>query len=296
MVVVGEEADMFDAKALLNVVVGGLTGKEPPAAAAEVDAAIEQGRQAAEAVANQALARTRQAAGDAAAALSGALGQAQSQLKGSEAADYVGKAKDIVDRNPLGSVAALGGLAAILLGTEGGRSLTGNLVKLGGLAAIGGLAYKALRNYQEGKPLSDGVPGLESLRAAPEGSAFAETAHTQETARLLVRAMVATAAADGTVDAGQRQHILAEMKGAGLEAEAAEFLEQEIRSPATLEELAKTADRREIALQVYAAAQLVASNGRERAFLDQLGQALHLEPPLVAEVGALTRALSSAGG
>jgi uncharacterized membrane protein YebE (DUF533 family) len=287
---------MFDAKELLTVVVGGLTGKAPETAASDVDAAIERGKQAAGTATNHAVERTRQAADEAAAALSSALGQAQSRLEGSEAADYIGKAKDLVDRNPLASVAALGGLAAILLGTEGGRSLTGNLVKLGGLAAIGGLAYTALRNYQEGRPLTEGLPGLESLSPAPAGSAFAESAHSQATARLLVRAMVATAAADGTVDSVQRQRILAEMKGAGLAAEAAEFLDRNIEAPATVEDLAKSADSREIALQVYAAAQLIASNAQEKAFLDRLGQALHLEPPLTAEVSALTRALSSAGG
>ncbi len=287
---------MFDAKELLNVVVGSLTGKEPQAASAEVGAAIERGKQAAGAATNQAVERTKQAAGEAASALSDVLGQAQARLQGSEAAGYVGKAKDLVDANPLASVATLGGLAAILLGTEGGRSLTGSLIKLGGLAAIGGLAYKALRNFQEGRPLSEGLPGLDQLSAAPEGSAFAEAAHTQETARLLVRAMVATAAADGTVDAAQRQRILGEMKGAGLAAEAADFLNREIQSPAKIEDLARAADSREIALQVYAAAQLVAVDAQEKAFLGHLAKALGLEPQLVAEVNALTRALSSGGG
>lgn len=287
---------MFDAKELLNVVVGGLTGKEPQAASAEVGAAIERGKQAAGAATNQAVERTKKAAGEAASALSDVLGQAQTRLQGSEAADYVGKAKDLVDANPLASVAALGGLAAILLGTEGGRTLTGNLIKLGGLAAIGGLAYKALRNFQEGKPLTEGLPGLDQLSAAPEGSAFAEAAHTQETARLLVRAMVATAAADGTVDAAQRQRILGEMKGAGLAAEAADFLDREIQSPAKIEDLARAAGSHAIALQVYAAAQLVAVNPQEKAFLGQLAKALALEPQLVAEVSALARGLSSGGG
>jgi len=38
----------------------------------------------------------------------------------------------LVDQNPIGAVAVLGSLAAVLLETQGGRSLTGGVAKLGG--------------------------------------------------------------------------------------------------------------------------------------------------------------------
>jgi uncharacterized membrane protein YebE (DUF533 family) len=272
---------MFDAKELLNVLTGGVPGSGRDPAAAATDA-LERGKKAAS-----------DAASEAASAVSGALGQAKDRLEGTEAAAYVGKAKDIVDQNPLGTVAALGGLAAVLLGTKGGRAVTGGAVKLGGLAAIGGIAYKALQNYQAGRPLTEGVPGLERLTGAPEGSGFGEAAHSNDSALLLVRAMIATAAADGVVDPAQRAKILGDLKDGGLNPQAAEFLDAEIAHPAAVADLAAGAgSSKELALQVYTAAHIVAESEPEKAFLNNLAEALVLDPKLVAQLNAAALALA----
>ena len=247
--------DIFDAKELLNVLTGGNPGPRAEAAAAAANDALERGKQVATDAANQT-----------AAAVSSALGKAQDRLQGTEAAAYVGKAKEIVGQNPVGTTAALGGLAAILLGTQGGRAVTGSAVKLGGLAAIGGLAYKALRNYQQGRPLIEGVPGLEQLTAAPGGSGFSEEAHTNE-----FRASAGPRdGRDGCLRrscrSSQRVKIVGELKDGGLDAQAAEFLDAEIQHPATIDAIAKgVGSSKELALQVYAAAHLVASSEPETA-------------------------------
>jgi uncharacterized membrane protein YebE (DUF533 family) len=255
---------MFDAKQLLNMLTGGQVNNE------DVNDALRRGKQVASDTANQA-----------ASAVSDVLAQAQSRLHGTAAGDYAGKAKEMVDQNPVSAVAALGGLAALLLGTQGGRSL----VRLGGLAAIAGLAYKAVRNYQEGRPLTAGVPGLDPGVVPPANSGFAE--HSNEAALLLIRAMVATATADGVVDPAQRQKILGEMKGAGLDAHAADFLDHEIQHPATVAELAQAAgSSKELAAQIYAAAHLVAATPAETAFVEHLAKSLPLEPELVGHINA----------
>jgi uncharacterized membrane protein YebE (DUF533 family) len=274
---------MFDAKELLNM----LTGGQPPAGAQnaldDASAALDRGKQMASDAANQT-----------ASAISDALGQVQSRLEGSEASEYAGKAKDFVDKNPVGTVAALGGLAALLLGTKGGRAATGRAAKLGGLAAIGGIAYKALRNYQEGKPLIQGVPGLEQLTAAPEGTSFSEMAHTNDTALLLIRTMVATAAADGVVEPSQRAVIIGQLKGSGLNPEAAKFLDAEIQRPATVSEISTAVgSSHDLATQVYAAAHLIAATPPEKAFLENLAKALALDPALVAYVNATAASVAA---
>lgn len=284
---------MFDAKQLLDLLASGRIGAGADAAAGGVNDAIERGKAAASDAATVAKEATTQAANQTASTLSGVLGQAQAQLQGTQAAEYIGKAKELVEQNPVGTLATLGGLAALLLGTRGGRETTGGLVKLGGLAAIGGIAYKALRNYQEGKPLTQGVPGLGQLTAAPEQTGFDAEAHTHDTALLLVRTMVATAAADGNIDAGQRAQILGELKSGGLDAEAAQFLENEIHHPASAAEIAGAVGAsKELALQVYAAAQLVARSAPEKAFLQSLAQALALDPALVAHIDATAAVLA----
>jgi uncharacterized membrane protein YebE (DUF533 family) len=283
---------MFDAKQLLDLLAGNKLGPQADAAAASIDDAVARGKAAATEAAATATQATKQAADQTASALSGALGQAQSKLQGTDAAEYIGKAKELVEQNPIGTLATLGGLAALLLGTPGGRATTGGLVKVGGLAAIGGIAYKAFRNYQDGKPLTAGVPGLEQL-TAPEDTPFAEKAHTNATALLLVRTLVATAAADGDVDAAQRAQILDGIKGAGLEAEAVQFLEGEIHHPATVADIVQAVGgSKELGLQVYAAAHLVARSAPEKAFLQSLAKGLALDPALVSHVDATTAALA----
>jgi uncharacterized membrane protein YebE (DUF533 family) len=265
---------MFDAKELLNVLTGGQSGTG--STASDLNAALERGKKTA-----------TEAAKQAASVVSSALGQAEAKLQGTEAGEYAGKAKEIVDQNPVGTAAVLGGLAAVLLGTQRGRAVTGGAIKLGGLTAIGGIAYKALQNYREGKPLTQGVPGLEQLTAAPEGTAFTEQAHTNDSALLLIRTMVATAAADGVVDPSQRVQIVGELKEAGLDAEAAHFLDSEIQHPATVADISKAVGpSKDLALQVYAAAHLIAASPPEKAFLDDLGKALTLDPALIAHVNA----------
>ncbi len=285
---------MFDAKQLLDLLAGNKLGPGADAAAASVDDALARGKAAAGEAAATATQAAKQAADQAASALSGALGQAQAKFQGTDAADYIGKAKELVEQNPMGTLATLGGLTALLLGTPGGRATTGGLVKVGGLAAIGGIAYKAYKNYSEGKPLTQGVPGLEQL-TAPEDTAFAEKAHTNESALLLVRTLVATAAADGDVDAAQRAQILDGIKGAGLESGAAQFLEAEIRHPATVADLVKGAGgSKDLGLQVYSAAHLVARSAPEKAFVRSLASALALDPALVAHIDSTATSLLSA--
>jgi uncharacterized membrane protein YebE (DUF533 family) len=242
--------------------------------------------------AGEALADTSRSASDtarqAASAVSGVLGKAEEKLKGTGAEGYVSQAKRMVDENPVAAVTALGGLAALLLGTKGGREVAGSAVKLGGLAAIGGLAWKAMRNYQEGKALTSGVPGLDQLTGPPQGSGYEPETHTDATALLMVRAMIACAAADGVVDPGERELILGDMAKAGLGEDDVGFLEREIARPASVEELARGAGGSgPLAVQVYAAAYLVASSALERAWLDDLGRALKLDPALTRQVGAL---------
>ena len=73
------------------------------------------------------------------------------------------------------------------------------------------------------------------------------------------------------------------MKDGGLDPQAAEFLDAEIQHPATIDEIVKgVGSSKELALQVYAAAHLVASSEPEKRFLEDLAAALTLDPSLIA--------------
>ena len=225
-----------------------------------------------------------QAASQAGTAISGAYAQVEEQLKGTQAGAAMDRATAMAKQNPMATGAVLGGLAALLLGTQSGR----DAAKLGGLAVLGGLAYKAFRNHQEGKPLTAGIPGLDQL-TTPKGSGFDATDHSHESALLMARAMIAAAAAGGVVDPQERERILGKMQEAGLGADAAKFLDGELARPATAAELATAVgNAKELAAQVYAAAVFGAHTASqpEQGFLAELAKALPLEPELAAHIGA----------
>jgi uncharacterized membrane protein YebE (DUF533 family) len=228
-------------------------------------------------------------------ARTGVTGKANEAVKeatgGRGAADLLAQARELASQNKLATGAAIGGLAAILLGTGAGRGLTAATVKLGGLAAIGGLAYKAYQNYLAGKPLLDLASGLE---AAPEESPFGNTADAEQDKRsalLIIRAMIATASADGVVDDAERRHIVGGLAKAGLDADGAKFLDRELAHPASVDDLVAATSTPEIAAQVYTAARLAANPDQpaEQQFLARLAAGLRLAPELVGNIETAAR-------
>ena len=259
---------MFDAKSLLNTLLGGPTAQHATAAA--------------------------QSAGS---TLAGVVSQAEESLKGSTLGGAVAGAKKLAAQNPTAAVGVASGIAALLLSTSSGRSVAAGAVKLGGLAGLGGIAYKAFSNWQQSKPLMEGVPGLAQLTTpAPTGSGFHADDHSQDTAQVIVRAMAAAAAADGTIDPGQRAALVAQMQRAGLASDESAFLEEAIANPASPVEIARAvAGNSELAAQVFAAANLVANpaNAKEQEFLSRLSTELGISGGLLSHIRA---AVSGARG
>ena len=276
---------MFDAKKLLDMLVSAgsgtqVGGKDLGSVIGQVGSVVGQVLGQAQAGVSQAAGEINQATGikeKAAAALQ--------QATGASAGDLLNKAKDYATNNKMATGAALGGLAAILLGTGAGRAITGTAARMGGMALIGGLAYKALQNYQAGKPLLDlnnaasEIAGQPAALPAPAG---------QEQALRLVRAMIAAASADGVVDDAERAAILGNLKNAGLNDEAAAYIENELANPADVSALTEGVSDQNEAAQIYAAARLAIDpdTQEEQDFLAALASALSLDDGLVAHIDA----------
>ena len=246
-------------------------------------------------VLGQATSGVREGAGrlDEATGASGRARDAIGQATGQSPDELIAKLKDLIASNKLGAGAALGGLGALILGTGAGRALAGSAARLGGLALIGGLAYKAYQNYQQGLPPLGGAkpPSQQGLVVAPNGSGFEPEAVTHESAMLYVRAMIAAAAADGRIDANERKKILGGLQQAGMNEAAQQFLSSEINNPATVEDLAAAVSSPQDAVQIYTAARIAidVDSNAEHEFLQRLASALDIDDDLAAQVDAAAR-------
>ena len=201
-----------------------------------------------------------------------------SQLPGTTAGQAVQMARD----NPL----AAGAIAAVLLGTEPGRKVSGAALKLGGLAAIGGLAYKAYQNYQNGRqPAEPAQADEQVLLPPPQDTEFHPSQAPQgeaEFALTLVRAMIAAARADGRIDDDEKRRIGEKLSLSGLDAEAESFLKAELESPLDLDALVSAARTEAQKVELYTASRLAidADTRAERGYLDLLAGRLGLADQL----------------
>lgn len=203
----------------------------------------------------------------------------------------------------------LGALAASVLSGRGGGagglgSAMGGLgrgnmrgaVGAGGLALLGMLAMNALKNA--GNRQQPAAPGLAEDSTGGLGAGYAgaadqgaqemppERALSDQTASLVVRAMIDAAKADGRVDANERQRILAKAQENGADEESSAFLQRELERPADPDGLAAEARDPVVAAQVYAASLLAieVDSQEERDYLRSLAGKLNLGPQVVAQL------------
>ncbi|MCA0423530.1 MAG: DUF533 domain-containing protein, partial [Proteobacteria bacterium] len=232
---------------------------------------------------------------DAATGASDKLRQMVEQATGRQVSpDMLNQLKDLIANNQLAAGAAAGGLGGLLLGTKTGRGITTSAAKLGGLALIGGLAYKAYQNYLDGKPL---IQFGEPVAAPPKASAFNPAAGDQQrNATLMLRGMIAAAAADGTIDEAEKSAILGSAQAQGMDQDTLDFLNNEVANPADAATLAAECQGPEQATALYTACLLAISvdNRAERRFMDGLAEALGLDEQLVAQIESAAQSVRPA--
>lgn len=193
-----------------------------------------------------------------------------------------------------------------------GSSRSGQAQAVRALASLAGLAVEALTKAApapvEAPPPPKSrkavdIPAPRRDAPSPWGNPaparrLPETGHAAPTsaapraeqaeALLLIRAMVAAAAADGAVDRAERQAIAAQLDAAGLTAPERDLVLADLEAPATAESLAAEVADPMQAAQLYAAAVAVVAemSAAERGFLDRLRAALVLSPNAAAAIEA----------
>ncbi len=192
----------------------------------------------------------------------------------------------------LATGAVAGGLIGLLMGGKKPKKLAKSAMKLGGAALVGGLAYKAYKDWQANKTPQTGpaedVPALE----APQDTAFMpDSADAQDgLCRSLVMAMIAAAKADGHVTDEERLRISQQLIVSDLDGQHRAFVEEELAKPLDIDAVASQATSPEHAAEIYAASLLVidGSGPAERGYLAMLAARLNLDPKLVEHLHANT--------
>ncbi|MCG8558873.1 MAG: tellurite resistance TerB family protein [Hyphomicrobiales bacterium] len=189
----------------------------------------------------------------------------------------------------LATGALAGGLAGLLLGGKKPKKLAKSALKVGGAAVVGGLAYKAWRDWQANKSPSGPAPPAE-VAMPPAGTPFlpATAAEEDDLSQALMRAMIAAAKADGHVSDDERARIDTQLEALQIDAEQRAFIDTELAKPLDIDAVAAGAKCPEQAAEIYTASLLaIDPNGAaERGYLAMLGARLKLDPGLIEHLHA----------
>lgn len=201
----------------------------------------------------------------------------------------------------LATGAVAGGLVGLLLGGKKPKKLAASAVKLGGAALVGGLAYKAWKDYQTGQtpgqtpPANPAAPaGGGSAAALPiedaSGTGFMpEDPGAQERlSQSLIAAMIGAAKADGHVTDDERARIGDALSKLTIAGDQRAFIEQELAKPLDVGAIADMAMSEEHKVEIYAASLIAvdAEGAAEKGYLAMLAARLGLDPQLVAHLHA----------
>ncbi|QPL46988.1 tellurite resistance TerB family protein [Halomonas sp. A40-4] len=175
-----------------------------------------------------------------------------------------------------------GGAMGMLVGSKRGRKLGGKALKYGAVAGVGMLAWKAWQSSQENKNASgESQSSAEGERVEVLDGEFQERRSLE-----LLQAMIMAARADGHIDEQEQALITEQIDELGADEEMHRWVEQQLKAPLDAQALAREADSPQAAREMYLISVAVTDeqNPMERAWLDQLANALALTPDMVREL------------
>lgn len=179
-------------------------------------------------------------------------------------------------------------MAGILLGGRKPRITVPFDFKLSGVDLVGGLAYRAWRDWKANRrPALDAEPDLINI---PRGTTFLpmKASKVESLGRKLVRAMIAAAKADGRITHHECVRLREWLGQQGCLDADRDFIEFELRNPLDVNAVAKSADSLEIAAGIYLASQFALEPGgvAEWFYLHRLATRSGLDPDFVAHLRA----------
>ncbi|MGR5434616.1 tellurite resistance TerB family protein [Vibrio owensii] len=178
----------------------------------------------------------------------------------------------------LGAGAIGGGLIGMLMGSKKSKKMakkvgTGAL-KVGGAAALGALAYNVYNDWQ----------AKQDTQGVNESFDPDDNKH----AKLILKAMIGAAKADGHVDEQEMARIEQALTEMGADDHVRQLVNQELHKPLDPAEIARLATSPQQASEIYLASLIVADeqNFMEKAYLQELAKQLNLAPEVTHQLEA----------
>ncbi|EDL67062.1 tellurite resistance TerB family protein [Vibrio campbellii] len=198
-----------------------------------------------------------------------ALGKQSSNIKSSSNSSQL---------KTLGAGAIGGGLIGMLMGSKKSKKMAKKMgsgaLKVGGAAALGALAYKVYNDWQS-KQDTQGV----NETFDPDDNKHA---------KLILKAMIGAAKADGHVDQQEMARIEQALTEMGADDHVRQLVHQELHKPLDPAEIARLATSPQQASEIYLASLIVADeqNFMEKAYLQELAKQLNLSPEVTYQLEA----------
>ena len=180
--------------------------------------------------------------------------------------------------------AAAGGIMALLIGNKSARKMAKKAAGYGGAAMLGGLAYRAYKNWQQNNAAGGGAPA--GTGDFQQDSIEPPESQQPVSEMTIIKAMIAAAKSDGHIDAQEQERIFQATEQLELPADMKGMVFDYLRHPISVNELAMEAQTAEHKSEVYLASCMVIEldHPSERGHLDQLAAALNLPRGLTEQL------------
>jgi uncharacterized membrane protein YebE (DUF533 family) len=175
--------------------------------------------------------------------------------------------------------AATGGIIALLIGSKTGRKIASKVVTYGGAALLGGMAYKAIKNWQQNDSLSQHADISSNKQTQSEPQPIDPLQAQPPVFELtLIKAMIAAAKADGHIDAEEQRKIFEAIQKMNLSAEMKGVVFDLLQQNISVQDIASGVTDITQKSEVYLASYLVIDPDQmsERIYLVNLAEALDL--------------------
>ncbi len=191
-----------------------------------------------------------------------------------------------IDGMKKGAVAV--GVLALLLGTGAGRNIAGGALQIGSVAAVSGIAWLAYQRWVAERTANneDVQDIIENAKVIPFDQLSDEEAN--ERSKILLRAMIAAAKADGHIDKKEIAIMKEQIIELKLSDDVAKLLEEEMTKPLDVQEIADFAENQEMAAEIYLVSSIMTDkeNSMEKEYLDTLARTMGVPDDLVEHLRA----------